>query len=105
MFQNESNRKVVKDSQIFLAFEQLIQQHQYTTNDLMREIFLLVRLVSLIEKQGFSCVQILPQSINTTVQKLIKEICKHIKGEYGEYKEQFNMSSYFVFDNVSFPNI
>ena len=105
MLQNKSNKKGVKNPQIFLAFEQLIQQHQNTPNDLMREIFLLVRLVSLIEKQGFSCIQMLPYLTNNTVQMLIKEICKHIKGEYVEYKDQFNMSSYFVFDNISFPNI
>ena len=90
---------------IFLAFEQILKQYKDTPNDLMRDIFLVVRLVYSIEERHLSCIKILPPSLCEENRNLMQEICKHIKGEYVKKKELFDMTSYFVFNNISFPNI
>lgn len=90
---------------IFLAFEQILKQYKDTPNDLMRDIFLVVRLVYSIEERHLSCIKILPPSLCEENRNLMQEICKHIKGEYVKKKELFDMTSYFVFNNISFPTI
>ena len=105
IFQNDPSTESESYQQIFLAFEQIMEQRKDVPNDLMREIFLIVTLARSIEKHDFSCIQILPPSLCDESRDLMQEICKYIRGEHVEKKDLFDMPSYFIFNNISFPNI
>lgn len=105
IFQNNSSTESASYQQMFLAFEQMIEQRKDAPNDLMREIFLVVELVRSIEKHGFSFIQMIPTSLCDENKYLLDEICKYIRGEYVVKKDLYDMPSYFVFNDISFPNI
>lgn len=105
IFQNNSSTESASYQQMFLAFEQMIEQRKDAPNDLMREIFLVVELVRSIEKHGFSFIQMIPISLCDENKYLLDEICKYIRGEYVVKKDLYDMPSYFVFNDISFPNI
>lgn len=105
IFQNDPSMEFESYQQIFLTFEQMMEQRKDAPNDLMREIFLIVTLVRFIEKHDFNCIQMLPPSLCDESKNLIQEIGKYTRGEYVEKKDLFDMSSYFIFNNISFPNI
>lgn len=103
--QNTSKTEHALNPQIILAFDQIIDQHKNAPNALLREIFLIVRLARSIEEHKISCIKLLPSSMCKENRNLMQKICKYIKGEQVEKTELFNMPSYFIFNNISFPNI
>lgn len=105
IFQNNSLTESASYQQMFLAFEQMLEQRKDAPNDLMREIFLVVELIRSIEEHGFSIMQIVPTSLCNENKHLLDEICKYIRGGHVVNKDLYNMPSYFVFNNISFPNI
>ena len=103
--QNTSKTEHALNPQIILAFDQIIDQHKNAPNALLREIFLIVRLARSIEEHKISCIKLLPSYMCKENRNLMQKICKYIKGEQVEKTELFNMPSYFIFNNISFPNI
>lgn len=105
IFQDDPTAVSDSYQQIFLAFQQMMEQHKDAPNDLMREIFLVVRMAHFIEEHGFSFVEMFAKFLSDASRNLLQELCKYISGEHVEKKNLFDMQSYFTFNNISFPNI
>lgn len=105
IFQDDPTAESDSYQQIFLAFQQMMEQRKDAPNDLMREIFLVVRMARFIEEHGFSFAEMFPQSLSDASRNLLQELCKYISGEHVEKKNLFDMQSYFTFNNISFPTI
>ena len=85
---------------IELALEQLMSQYNNSLNDLKREIFLLIRLVQFTNTYKPGRIQTLILPFSFELQSLVEEVVNSLYDE-----DLLNMKSYFLFKNISFPNI
>lgn len=104
IFQNSGNITGSSYKQIVLAFEQLMDTRGASPNDLMREIFLVVRLTSLIFPRNPEKVTSLTEKKEAEVQALFQKICNN-SDHISSKDTPFSMQSYFVYRNISFPSI
>lgn len=105
IFQADTKAEADIQQQIFLAFRQLMEQRNDAPNDLMREIFLVVRMAHFINEQELYASEILPKSLSDGSCNLLREVYGYIKGQHTEHERLFGMQSYFTFNKISFPNI
>ena len=105
IFQADTKAEADIQQQIFLAFRQLMEQRKDAPNDLMREIFLVVRMAHFINEQELYASEILPKSLSDGSCNLLREVYGYIKGQHTEHERLFGMQSYFTFNKISFPNI
>lgn len=99
IFTEKSQKSSESYRLIELAFEQLVKLRNNAIKDLKREIFLLVRLVHFIRAYNPDHILVLKQTLNADMARLIDEICDSTSGGL------FDMKSYYIFKDISFPAI
>lgn len=90
--------------QIVLAFEQLMHTRGEFPNDLKREIYLAIHLISLIVSRDPEKITHLAKQKSTEVQLLLNEI-KERSSSLEPVDSLFSMQSYFVYHSINFPSI
>lgn len=104
IFQNSGNITESSYKQIVLAFEQLMDTRGASPNDLKREIFLVVRLTSLILPRNPEKVTFFTEQKVKEVQVLFQKISNN-NGYIPSKDTLFSMQSYFMYHDISFPSI
>ena len=102
IFQNGGSISDDSFRQVVLAFEQLMDIHGGSSYDLKREIYLLVRLTSIIALSDPKKITAVVKKRNVEVQLLFQELCGHVSASNSTL---FMMKSYFQYNNVNFPLI
>lgn len=102
----QSNGKISENSykQLLLAFEQLMDTRGESVYDLKREIYLVKRLVSFVFKRDPERVKELIVRRSQEVQSLLEIVCKDINNPSIQVP-LLSMSSYYIYNNISFPSI
>ena len=102
IFQNGGSVSDNSFRQVVLAFEQLMDVHGGSSYDLKREIYLIMRLTSIIDLSDPKKVASVFKKKNVEVQLLFQELCSHISASNNSL---FMMKSYFQYNDINFPLI
>ena len=91
--------------QAVLTLEQMINAYGNMTQNLKREIFLLVRLMQIITNQKVDSINNIISHYSPDNQKLLHAIYEYVQGKFSEQCDLFNMQSFFVIEGINFPII
>lgn len=105
-FDKDKNSREEINAQSILALEQFIDSHCDALSALQREIFIVIRLIALIDNFEQEVLNdIINRTTNTYTVDLLKNICYLDEDKLSSYSDLFKMDSYFTFNGVSFPTI
>ena len=88
---------------LVLALEQLLNTRGEFINELKREIFIVVRLATIIHKVNPEIIETLTKNKSKEVQSLFQEI--NAIDDLLQHNSLLAMRSYYIYRDISFPLI
>lgn len=92
-------------SQTVLALEQLLDARGNETNDLKREIFLIIRLMKIISRKDPDRLRTLINLQKGDSRVLLQNLCTYLQTVSFKKDNLFEMQSYYNFEGINFPTI